>query len=101
MQNVESYNFDLIFKAYMKSYIPLKNGSHIFFLANLYLKQSFSSKYAMVEFICMGLLNLWWTRTENYKMKNSCPVGFELGTFRFQSERAKRLAIRADKYFFT
>ena len=27
----------------------------------------------MVDFICMGLVDLWWARTENYKMKNSCP----------------------------
>ena len=27
----------------------------------------------MVDFICMGLLDLRGTRTENYKMKNSCP----------------------------
>ena len=27
----------------------------------------------MVDFICMGLLDLFGTRTENYKMKNSCP----------------------------
>ena len=27
----------------------------------------------MVDFICMGLLDLGWARTENYKIKNSCP----------------------------
>ena len=27
----------------------------------------------MVDFICMGLLDLWWARTDNYKMKNYCP----------------------------
>ena len=27
----------------------------------------------MVDFICMGLLDLWGAQTENYKMKNSCP----------------------------
>ena len=26
----------------------------------------------MVDFICMGLLDLWGARTVNYKMKNSC-----------------------------
>ena len=26
----------------------------------------------MVDFICLGLLDLLGTRTENYKMKNSC-----------------------------
>ena len=45
------------------------NGSHIF-LANIYLKQDISSEYAMVDFICMGLLDLLWARTENYKMEN-------------------------------
>ena len=27
----------------------------------------------MVDFICMGLLDLWGARTENYKMKHFCP----------------------------
>ena len=27
----------------------------------------------MVDFICMGLLDLWWAQTGNQKMKNSCP----------------------------
>ena len=27
----------------------------------------------MVDFIYMGLLELWGARTENYKMKNPCP----------------------------
>ena len=27
----------------------------------------------MVDFICIGLLDLWWARTESYKMKHSCP----------------------------
>ena len=27
----------------------------------------------MDDFICMGLLDLWWAQTENYNMKNSCP----------------------------
>ena len=44
-----------------------------FFLANLDLKQGISAEYAMVDFICMGLLDLRWARTENYKIKNSCP----------------------------
>ena len=26
----------------------------------------------MVDFICMGLLDLFGTQTENFKMKNSC-----------------------------
>ena len=42
-------------------------------MANLFLKQSISSEYAMIDFICMGSLDLWGARTENYKMKNSCP----------------------------
>ena len=44
-----------------------------FFLANLFLNRSISLDYVMVDFICMGLLDLFGTRTENYKMKNSCP----------------------------
>ena len=61
-------------EAYMKLYITW-NGSH-FFIAKLYLKQSVSSGYDMVDvdvdFICMGLPDLWWEQTENYKMKISC-----------------------------
>ena len=56
----------------MKSYIPLETAA-IFVLANFYVKQGISSEYVMVDFICMGLLDLWGARTENYKMKNSCP----------------------------
>ena len=56
----------------MKSYIPLETAA-IFFLVNLFLKQGISSEYAMVDFICMGFLDLWGVRTKNYKMKNSCP----------------------------
>ena len=37
------------------------------------LKQSISSEYVMVDFIYMGLLDLGGARTENYKMKISCP----------------------------
>ena len=44
-------------KAYMKSYIPLETAA-IFFLANRFLKQGISSEYVMVDFICMGLLDL-------------------------------------------
>ena len=56
----------------MKSYIPLDTAA-IFFLANLFLKQGTSSEYVMVDFICMGKLGLQGAKTENYKMKNSCP----------------------------
>ena len=55
----------------MKNYIPLETTA-IFFLANLYLKQGISSEYGMIDFICMGLFDLWWARIENYKMKNAC-----------------------------
>ena len=48
------------------------NDSHIF-LANLFRKQGMSSEYVMVDFICIGLLDLWGARTENYKMKNASP----------------------------
>ena len=57
----------------MKSNIPLETAA-IFFLANIYLKQGISSEYVMVGFICMGFLDLWGARTENNKMKNSCPL---------------------------
>ena len=56
-----------LLKADMKSYIA------IFFLANLFLKHGISSEYVMVDFICLGKLGLQGAKTENYKMKNSCP----------------------------
>ena len=59
-------------KADMKGYIPLETAA-IFFLANLFLKQGISSEYVMVDFIFMGKLGLQGAKTENYKMKNSCP----------------------------
>ena len=37
-----------------------------------YLRQGISSDYATIVFICMGLLDLWSARTEDYKLKNSC-----------------------------
>ena len=42
-----------------------------FFLANLHLKQGIGKVYAIVDFICMRLLDLWEAQTENYNMKNS------------------------------
>ena len=63
---------EIYLKADMKSYIPLETAA-IFFLANLFLKQGMSSNYVMVDFICMGKLGLQGAKTENYKMKNSCP----------------------------
>ena len=55
--------------------------------------------YAIVDFICMGLLDLWWTQTEKITKWKCLPkVGFEHGTFRLRSERAKPWAIKADKY---
>ena len=62
----------LILKADMKSYIPLETAA-IFFLANLFPKQGISSEYVTADFICMCLLGLQGAKTENYKMKNSCP----------------------------
>ena len=59
-------------KADMKSYIPLETAT-IFFLANLFPKQGISSKNVTADFICMGLHGLQGAKTENYKMKNSCP----------------------------
>ena len=59
-------------KADMKSYITLETAA-IFFLANLFPKQGISSEYVTADFICMGLLGLQGAKTENYKMKNSCP----------------------------
>ena len=62
----------MLLKADMKIYIPLETAA-LFFLANLFLKQGISSEYVMVDFICMGEPELQGAKTENYKMKNSCP----------------------------
>ena len=65
----------MLFKAEMNIDIPLETAasSHIFLKANLFSKQGISSEYVIVDFICLGLFDLWGERTENYKMKNSCP----------------------------
>ena len=62
----------VVLKADMKSYIPLETAV-IFFLANLFPKQGISSEYVTADLICMGLLGLQGAKTENYKIKNSCP----------------------------
>ena len=56
----------------MNSDIPLEMAA-ICFLANRYLKQGIHLVYIMIDFICMGLLDLWGARNEYYKMKNSYP----------------------------
>ena len=43
--------------------IYYSDGS-IFFLSNLYLKKKFGLVYVMVDFICMGLLELQGARSE-------------------------------------
>ena len=53
--------YECSLKADMKSYIPLETVA-IFFPAKRYLKQGICSEYVMVDFICMDLLDLWWTR---------------------------------------
>ena len=63
---------NLYIKADMKSYILLETAA-IFFLANLFPKQGISSEYVTANFIYMGLLGLQGAKTENYKMKHSCP----------------------------
>ena len=55
----------------MNSDIPLETAA-IFILANLNFKQGISSEYVMVDFICMGLRDLWGAQTENYDMEKSC-----------------------------
>ena len=54
----------------MISYISLETAA--MFFANLYLQQGISSEYVMVDFICMGLLDMWAAQTDNCIMKNSC-----------------------------
>ena len=56
----------------MNSDISLETAA-IFFPANFFLIQGIRSEYVIVDFICLGLLDLLGPRTENYKMKNSCP----------------------------
>ena len=48
----------------------------------------------MVDFICIGLLDLWGERTENILPK----VGYEPDTFRLRSELAKLCATISDIY---
>ena len=45
----------------------------VFFLTNFYLKQCIGWVYVMNDFICMGLLELQESHSENYVIKNSCP----------------------------
>ena len=72
---------------------------HVFMvLANLYLKHDISSECVMVDFICMGLLNLWEARTENYKIKNYFPQ-LDSNPEPFASEaNSQRCAISWDIY---
>ena len=69
----------------------MKDCRHIFFLANLFFfKQGISYVHVMVDFIRMGLLELWasWVERELQNVRFLPTVGFELGTFRSRSERA-------------
>ena len=70
---ISNWVFVWYFKAYMNSDhdIPLETAA-IFFLAHLYLKQGIGLVFVMVDFICMGLPDLWGAQTENYKIKNAC-----------------------------
>ena len=54
--------FSRYIKAGMNSDIPLKRQSY-FFLANLVLKQGISSEYVILDFFCIGLLDLSGVRT--------------------------------------
>ena len=66
----------------MKSDIQSETAA-IFFLANIYLKHGIGQVYVLVDFIYMGSLDL---RTENYKMKISCPHGDSIpGHFAFEA----------------
>ena len=73
----------------MKSYKPLETAA-IFCSSEPFLKQGISYVYVMVDFICMGLLELCGSQVEpelqNVKFLRT--VGFEPGTSRFLSERA-------------
>ena len=55
----------------------------------------------MVDFICMGLLDLWGARTENYNMKNSCPQwDSNPGPYAYEANAlsVQLSELRADKY---
>ena len=82
----------------MNSYISLETAT-IFFLVTLFLQQGISSEYVMVDFICMGLLEMWAAQTEyilhNEKVLHT--LGFKHGTFRLRIP-AKRCAISWDIY---
>ena len=54
----------------MNSDIPLEMAA-VFFLANLYLKHGIGLVYVMVDFICIGLIDLWVARTKNYKIEKN------------------------------
>ena len=76
----------------MKSYIPLETAA-ILVIANHYLKQGISSEYVMVDFHLHALTGP--IRSANQELQNEkflATVGFEPGTFRLRSERAKRLS---------
>ena len=53
----------------------------------------------MVDYICMGLHDLFGTRTENYKMKNSfLQLDSNPGPSTYEANALSVWAIRADKY---
>ena len=70
----------------MKSYIPLETAAIFFSNELFFLKQGNRAEYVMVDFICMGLLDLFGTRTENYNENFLPTVEFEPGTFRLRGE---------------
>ena len=54
----------------MNSDIPVEKVAIFFSSESLYLKQGINSDYV----ICIGKLDLRGARTDNNKMKNSCPL---------------------------
>ena len=64
----------------MKSYIPLETAA-IFFLTNQFLKQGISSENVMVDFICMGKLELKGAKNRELQNEKFLPIaGLELTT---------------------
>ena len=61
----------------MNSYISLETAA-IFCQAEFFLQQGISSDYVMVDFICMGLLDIWAEQTDNYTMKKIRTRGLPL-----------------------
>ena len=78
LQIYTKYYFEILLSVYLSKFL----SPHFFILYTIKRNtdwnakdrpRSISSEYVTVDFICMGLLGLQGAKTENNKMKNSCP----------------------------